>query len=183
MVTIRTARPADARGIARVHVDSWRTTYRGLVLDDYLASLRYEDRQSMWDRILNDPAYRGFIYVAEAEDGEIVGFSSGGPSRSDEEQDAQYDGELYAIYIVEAYQRKGIGRRLVDALVARMQQANISSMLVWVIAGNPAQKFYEALGGKELRSQQFELGDVMLDEVGYGWDDISLLVKDGKRDT
>ncbi|HKP54005.1 MAG TPA: GNAT family N-acetyltransferase [Chloroflexia bacterium] len=176
MVTIRAARPTDAQGIARVHVDSWRTTYRGLVLDDYLASLRYEDRQSMWDRILNDPGYRGFIYVAENEGGEVVGFVSGGPSRSEDERDAQYDGELYAIYLVESYQGKGIGRQLAKALVERMHKANLRSMLVWVIAGNPAQKFYEALGGEELRRQQFELGDVMLDEVGYGWKDTSHLL-------
>ena len=176
MVTIRAARPTDAHGIARVHVDSWRTTYRGLVLDDYLASLRYEDRQSMWDRILNDASYRGFIYVAENESGEIVGFVSGGPSRSEDERDAQYDGELYAIYLVESYQGKGIGRQLAKALVERMHQANLRSMLVWVIAGNPAQRFYEALGGVELRQQEFELGGVMLDEVGYGWKDISHLL-------
>ena len=39
MVTVREAVPADARAIARVHVDSWRTTYQqitigGVTLDE-----------------------------------------------------------------------------------------------------------------------------------------------------
>jgi hypothetical protein len=39
MVTVREAVPADARAIARVHVDSWRTPYQqitigGVTLDE-----------------------------------------------------------------------------------------------------------------------------------------------------
>ena len=169
MTIIREATPTDAPGIARVHIDSWRTTYRGLVPDSYLASLRSEDRQRMWERALNDPSYRGFLYVAEAEDGNVVGFAAGGPSRS---EDVEYEGELYAIYILEDYQGKGIGRRLVKVIAERLTSAGIHSMLVWVLTGNPAQRFYEALGGEELRRQQFDLEGMTLDEVSYGWKDI-----------
>ncbi|EPZ52573.1 hypothetical protein [Alicyclobacillus acidoterrestris] len=40
--TIRKAVPDDAAGVAKVHVDSWRTTYREIVNDEFLASLSYE---------------------------------------------------------------------------------------------------------------------------------------------
>jgi hypothetical protein len=36
-VTIRRAVREDARAIARVHVDSWRTTYRGIVPEEHIA--------------------------------------------------------------------------------------------------------------------------------------------------
>lgn len=49
---IRPARMADADAIARVHVDSWRTTYPGIVPDDYLATMSYEQRSGVWQRIL-----------------------------------------------------------------------------------------------------------------------------------
>jgi hypothetical protein len=45
---LREARPADAAKIARVHVDGWRTTYRGIVPDDYLAALSYEAQERSW---------------------------------------------------------------------------------------------------------------------------------------
>ena len=45
MVTVREAVPADARAIARVHVDSWRTTYRDIVPDSVLSQLSYEERE------------------------------------------------------------------------------------------------------------------------------------------
>jgi len=52
MVMVRRATPADAAGIARVHVDAWRATYRGIVPDEHLDALSYEGRQGMWSRIL-----------------------------------------------------------------------------------------------------------------------------------
>ena len=42
---IREASPTDAAAIARVHVDSWRTTYAGIVPADYLANLSYTRRE------------------------------------------------------------------------------------------------------------------------------------------
>lgn len=41
----RKAALEDAPGIANVHVDSWRSTYKGIVPDTYLASLSYENQE------------------------------------------------------------------------------------------------------------------------------------------
>ncbi len=41
-----------------------------------------------------------------------------------------------------------------------------------------AVHFYEALGGKLVRTAQFEIGGLMLDEVAYGWMDIRKLLQD-----
>src|SRR5437879_13119833 len=62
-VRIREADCADAPAVSRVHVDSWRTTYRGIVPDDYLARLSYERRTNIWMRILSDPESREFHYT------------------------------------------------------------------------------------------------------------------------
>jgi GNAT superfamily N-acetyltransferase len=110
--------------------------------------------------------------VAEDESGEIVGFASGGPERSG---DAAYGGELYAIYILLPYQQRGIGRRLSFAVVERLARAGIRSMLIWVLADNPARRFYEALGGREVDRKQVEIGGAVLDEVAYGWSDTGVL--------
>jgi hypothetical protein len=48
MLTIRPARPGDETAIARVHVDSWRTTYRGIMPDDVLAGQSVERRERQW---------------------------------------------------------------------------------------------------------------------------------------
>jgi ribosomal protein S18 acetylase RimI-like enzyme len=176
---IRPARVEDAPGIAKVHIDSWRITYRGMIPDDYLASLSYEERSQSWRRILSNPT-RFADFVAEDETGQIIGFISGGPPHK---PDAVYRGELYAIYILQEFQALGIGRRLTEALVEKLLEAGIENMLVWVLAENPARKFYEALGGQFLRTKQAEIGGVTLDEVAYGWQDIKRILVDRSKDT
>src|SRR5215475_2556560 len=39
---VRRAELNDARGIAKVQVDTWRTTYKGIISDEFLAALWYE---------------------------------------------------------------------------------------------------------------------------------------------
>ena len=45
METIRTAQREDAADIARVHIDCWRTTYKGIFPDALLAGLSYKGRE------------------------------------------------------------------------------------------------------------------------------------------
>ena len=170
-IRIRQAVDADAGRIARVHIDSWRATYDGIVAADYLARLDYDNREAHWHQILADR--RQIAYVAHAPQGPIVGFASGGSERSG---DPSHSGELYAIYIDEACKRRGLGRRLVAELCAWLFAQGRRSMLVWVLEENPSRGFYEALGGTELRSQTIEIGGQELVEVAYGWDDIAPLV-------
>ncbi len=167
-ITIREATPEDAPGIARVHVDSWRTTYRGTMPDSLLDSLSYESRGQRWKQVLSDPASPGFTYVAQHRSGQIVGFASGGPDR---DEHPHYQGELWAIYLLEEYQGRGIGRRLARTVVRRLADMGMHSMIVWVLADNPARRFYEALGGQYVGERDIEIDGVKLREVAYGWTD------------
>jgi len=178
-VRVRPAIHTDAPGIARVHVDTWRAAYRGIVPDDYLDSLYYDRRAAFWEREISAPFTPTFVYVAEDEDtGRIVGFVGGGPPQSDQ---PGYDGELYAIYVLQEAQGKGIGRKLVQACAQTLKERGITSMLLWVLKDNsPSRAFYESLGGQLLKEQQFELGGATLTEVGYGWPDLTILYGDNR---
>lgn len=46
---IRRAIISDAPGIAKVHVDSWRTTYKGIIPQSFLDGLSYEQRTKLWE--------------------------------------------------------------------------------------------------------------------------------------
>jgi GNAT superfamily N-acetyltransferase len=168
-VRIREAGHADAASMARVHVDSWRTTYRGIVSEAYLAKLSYKRRTDAWFRMLNSPQPGEFHFVAEDDAGNIVGIASGGLERSG---DPVYRGELYGIYILQEHQRRGIGRQFTLAVVDRLLLAGFQSMLVWVLADNPACGFYDRLGGQHVRTDSREMGGVTLAVVAYGWTDI-----------
>lgn len=171
---VRQANLTDVRAIARVHVDTWRTAYRDIIPQEYLAKLSYEQREQAWLQILNSVANSGqFVLVAEEDSGQIIGFASGGRERT---SDPVYKGELYAIYVLNAYQRRGIGYSLTLAVVERLSQLGLHSMLVWVLADNPACRFYEAIEGRKVYEKQIERGGVMLNEVAYGWKDTTFLL-------
>ena len=163
---IRKAVLKDAKGIAKVHVDSWKTTYKNIVPDEYLDQLTYESRQNLWET--NIP--NGGVYVAENEDEEIVGFSSGGRERTGDYPG--YSGELFAIYILKEYQRNGLGKLLVTPLREELQRQNIYSMIVWVFEENNSRLFYESLGAKKLDTIEITISGKKLNELVYGWEDI-----------
>lgn len=169
---IREADESDSFGIAKVQVDSWRTTYKGIVPDSHIASLTYEDRELRWREFFSE-VDKQFSFGAESAEREIVGFVSGGRNRGDEED---YEGELYAIYLLHDYQRGGTGRLLVKVLAERLLQIGMSSMLVWVLAENPFRAFYEALGGKYVSEKVIVIGGATLIEVSYGWKDLNCLL-------
>jgi GNAT superfamily N-acetyltransferase len=169
---VRPATPGDAAAIARVHVDSWRSTYAGIVPDDYLAGLSYEHSAANWERGLNSAESRSVYLVAEDESGRIVGFVCGGPGR-DEHPD--YSGELYAIYLFRENQGQGIGRLLMTALAREMLARGYASWLIWVLKDNPARGFYERMGGVYVMEKDIEIGGLKLREVAYGWPDIRVL--------
>lgn len=160
---IRKARSEDAKGIAKVHIDSWRTTYRGIVPDTYLKALHYEEKEEIWKRAI----LTGSVFIAENEEGQIVGFANGGKERSG--QYSGYDGELYAIYLLEAYQGKGIGSSLAKKVFEYLKEKGFNSMIIFALAENPACKFYEAIGGKRIGTEEIEIGGEEFTEIVFGW--------------
>ncbi|MBE9059507.1 GNAT family N-acetyltransferase [cf. Phormidesmis sp. LEGE 11477] len=166
---VREAIRNDIPAIARVHVDTWRTTYRGIVPDEILANLSYEKRENGWHQVLNNAAKdSNFTYVAESQSGKIVGFANGEVERAG---DPVYRGELNAIYVLKSHQQQGIGRELVRVVAQKLSQTEIHSMLVWVLAQNPACRFYETLGGQKVYEKEIERGGANLIEIAYGWMD------------
>jgi GNAT superfamily N-acetyltransferase len=173
--TIRTAKIEDAAAIARVHVESWKTTYTGIVPDASLASLNQHDRMRSWqEQIL---AGNVSILLAEDEAG-IFGFVAGGAAR---EKLDEYDAELYAIYLLRQRQRHGVGRTLCLALASALQAKGLTSMLVWVLEQNPAVSFYEHLGAVLIARKVINIGGADLQELAFGWPSLDRLIAAGDR--
>jgi GNAT superfamily N-acetyltransferase len=137
-VTVRRARPADARAIAEVHVRTWQAAYRHAFPAEVLDNLSVDGRETRWRERLEE----GYvIWVAETEGG-IVGFSAVGPSRTEEAA-----GELYAIYVLPEAWGSGAASELMVAAKAWFAQEGYAKAMLWVLADNPrARRFYEREG-------------------------------------
>jgi L-amino acid N-acyltransferase YncA len=172
--TIRLAGPGDARAIAEVRVQSWRTTYKGLIPDTYLAAMTVEDSVALWEKVLSAAPNTTNTFVAEI-DGRVTGFASG---MMKPEAKHGFDAELTGIYLL--HQRAGIGRRLLATVAAAQRAHGATGMIAWVIAGNKAARaFFEALGAELVVEQPFNWDGIDLVEAGYGWHDLSALVAAG----
>lgn len=169
-VLIRRARPGDAPLIARVHVDSWRDTYAGIIPQDALDKFTYEARERQWESWLS-PGSPELAYVAVDELGHIVGFALGGSSQ---QQDLGYDGELIGIYLKKSVQRAGVGRRLLYALGQAMDFYGFRSMMFWIIEHSPAVNFYRQHGARIVTQRSERFGSRELVQLCFGFDQLPL---------
>ncbi|MBD1381580.1 GNAT family N-acetyltransferase [Metabacillus arenae] len=167
MFTIRKATRNDCQGIAKVHVDSWKTTYKGVVVQNYLDSLSYEQKERQWEQ-----ADLNFLFVAVNHSNDIVGFVSYGPERT---KNYNIGGEIYAIYILEEYQGHGIGKALTLHAVEDLLIHGYKRMMVWVLEENRNKGFYQYYLPHEIAESSFTIGNRQHIEVAYGWNDLNLL--------
>jgi GNAT superfamily N-acetyltransferase len=173
---IRLATPADALAIATVRVESWRTTYKGIIPDSYLAAMTVEGSMALWERVLSAPPNTTNTFVAEI-DGRVAGFVSGMMLA---EPKHGFDSEVTGLYIFREAQRAGMGRRLLATVAAAQRAHGATGMIVWVIAANKgARAFYERMGAALVLEQPFTWDGMDLVEAGYGWHDLPVLIELG----
>lgn len=174
LLQIRKASKEDIKSIAKVYVDGWKTTYKGFVPGNYLESLTYRKAEQKWMSFLsseNNP----FIYIAVNEDGKTIGLAAGKGLDSD-----KFDGELYALYLLQESRGLGTGKQLVSAIAKHFTEQGMNSMMVWVMEQNRSGLgFYERMGGKAYLRRKNEVGGMLVEDVAYGWEDVSALCREG----
>lgn len=170
-MNVREARLEDAEAIARVHLESWKSTYPGIIPQAYIDGLRVENGIANWQERLD--GHGPLTLVAEDRDG-IFGFASGGAMVHPVDG---FDGELGAIYLLASHQRRGAGAKLVRAIARGLHDQAFRSMVVWALRENPACGFYERMGGVRVAEQPIEIGGITLPEVAFGWRDIEALIQ------
>ena len=182
--TIRRASAGDARAIARVHVDCWRSAYAGIIPDRVMVDMSIDDKAAFWRGMVLRAGPRDAVLVASVAEagssrGEIVGFASCGPadrrsggSRPGGSGPASFDGEVHTLYVLPDWQEQGLGRALLCSGFRALKRAGFGSAFVWVLAQNPSRFFYEAMGGHRIGERAEALWGVELPEIAYGWPDL-----------
>ncbi len=169
-ISLRPARPGDAAAIAKVHVETWRAAYAGIAPDAYLVSMTESKQALQWNHSIRRAAAPEGVLAAESTDlpgGRIVGFGSCGPARGQ-----PGSGEIFTLYVAPDWQGQGIGRLLLEALLARLHGGGLNRAVVWVLGDNPARFFYEALGGRRVAERKQRFAGVELEEAAYAWPDL-----------
>lgn len=161
-ITIRPATADDIPALAHVHVKAWNDTYWYVRKPP-----TYETREYQWKEQFKVDNESWFCFVVENSKGQLIGFATGKPYSSSELPD--YAGELNKIYLLQEYQRLGIGRRLVGHVVREFLRRGIHSMVLFGEPSNPSIAFHTAMHGERLLAKN---GDF---DGGFAWDDLEKL--------
>jgi ribosomal protein S18 acetylase RimI-like enzyme len=153
-LTIREATADDIPALARLHVQTFRETHGGgptPEIREWQYRQKFAETNGSW-----------FAFVATRPDGTLVGFAVGQAAKDD----PKYEGNLNKIYVLRAYHRLGLGRRLVGHVVRRFLSQGITSMTLFSQADNPSIAFFEAIGGER------RLNDTGGFDGAYGFKDM-----------
>lgn len=138
--TVRAARVEDAPAMARMHMQSWQETYRGLMPDRVLDDPGLVPaRERFWITVLTDERYRASRAAVAERDGAVIGVALVGPAEDPESAGITH---LYVLYVLAAQHGSGAGAALLNAVLAPHEPATL-----WVADPNPrAQAFYRKHG-------------------------------------
>src|SRR5688572_5330545 len=92
-VVIREATPEDAAGIARVYVETWHATHRGILPESYLEKITIAAQTRSWKRMIRE---KGDVVIVAANDDDLFGFGSACPERN---LDPFFRGEIATLYV------------------------------------------------------------------------------------
>ena len=174
-ITIRAARPGDARRIARLDVETWRAAYAGILATPFLVGLSTQRREVGWATVIEREPRD--VRVAVNGEGEIIGFGSCGRNRDS----AEHTGEVFTLYVAPDWQNQGVGRALLHALFERLIAQGCASAIIWVLRDNPGRFFYRRLGGREMRHKHFVVGGKRIEAAGYTWGDLPRYLETAAR--
>ena len=147
----RLAVPEDATAIARVHVRSWQSTYRGIMPDELLDGLSIEQRTELWKQTFTE---EGRIVLVLELDSEVIGFSLSFDKPSPTEP-----AMMVALYVLSEHWGKGAGWSLFQSTCQEVWKQGCAEMCLWVARENDrARAFYERAGmhhDGECKTQNF----------------------------
>lgn len=158
---IREATLEDAKDIAKIIFESWKVTYRGIISDEYLDNMSFEERINKWKRMLSDE--RKSYTKVSIQDGVINGVIRFGNS---EDMVENCTGEIYALYVDINKKRNGIGKSLFECAKNILKEKH-KNVILWCAKENyPSIEFYKKMGGEIITERTIKIDNVSIEEVG-----------------
>jgi GNAT superfamily N-acetyltransferase len=166
-ISLTAASAQDVESIARLHAQSWRTAYRGMLSDEYLDQHVVADRLEFWTSRFANVAPGRRLVLQAVRDGELLGFVC---VLLDAEP--QWGARLDNLHVSPASKGTGIGYVLFNA--AREWIADVAmgtAMHLWCVERNHvARRFYERQGGQIVEAARRPVAqELSVPELRYWW--------------
>ena len=163
-ISIRRAKPSDARMLAVVFEAAWREAYQGVIPGVAREKFIAKRGPDTWRAMIG----RGRGLAAMESGDTVVAYASYGRAR---ERSLRAEGEIDEIYVMPEYQGVGLGSRLFRAVRNDLADHGLTRIGVWVLAENArARAFYERLGGGQGPEAIERVSGHCLPKLGYRFD-------------
>lgn len=163
----RIAHVADAEAIARLHAESWRTAYRGILSDDFLDNVVVENRRALWADRFADLIPQRCTIVIEDDGGGMIGFICVEGS-----EDSRWGSLIDNLHVAPHRKRAGLGRILMREGSRWLANHHAATpVYLWVFDANTnARRFYERLGATNSETVENATGDGAINlSCRYTW--------------
>jgi ribosomal protein S18 acetylase RimI-like enzyme len=188
MIVVRRARLSDAGAIGAVHVAAWRSTYPGILPDEYLAGLSASRQAAYYGEAIRSGATAVFVAVASGADvprgspPRVVGFATAGRARLPGPLRLA-EGEIETLYVLDDFRELGLGRALIRAAAAALADSGCGSAYLWVLRDNPNRWFYRRLGGRPVAESVIRVAGQPVPQTAFVWNPIALLLQASPQDS
>lgn len=160
---IRSATIDDARNIARVHEESWRVAYAGLIPGIHLERMINRRGPLWWANLISKS--RGGLLVLDLGT-VIAGYITLGRARGFTSLGA--GGEIFELYVKPECQGLGFGTRLLRTGLERLAKSGKQPALIWSLEDNQrAIDFYKRHGGRLFVRGQENFDVTVLPKLGF----------------
>jgi GNAT superfamily N-acetyltransferase len=167
-LTIRQATEKDIPAIVHTYVQSWQSTYRGLLPPSFLEAINPLSAEKTFRESFESKGFSYFVLLAENPGGETMGYLDGGRDREDPGKTL---GEIYGMYLLEPFQGQGTGRELLEAAFRKYKALGFREVRTWVLREGLARGFYEKAGGKPgTETKNMSIGKDSISLVSYRWE-------------
>jgi ribosomal protein S18 acetylase RimI-like enzyme len=138
----RYAEQRDLTALAKIHVDTWRAAYRGMMPSAFLDALDESHALVRLEPVIAASPPR--ICVIEI-DNEVVAFCRFGPSKESDVPPLTF--EIFALNVEPSRWRSGVGRFLTERVLLEARSQGFETCTLWTLTDNArARRFYEAIG-------------------------------------
>lgn len=161
--TFRDATENDIPELGKLHAITWAQTYS-------VKNPNIQLRQNQWRKTFdeeNDGSW--FCILVVTKENELVGFAKGKIYK--DKDSSELRGDLNKIYLLNDYQRLGLGTKLIGHVARRFLSMGINDMVLFGVPQNPSCAFHEAMGGERLYSEKGTF------DGGYRWRDLKKLAE------
>lgn len=148
-VSVRPAVPADVDEIARIQIDTWRTSYTKVLPAVILDALAPGDLAAGWKAAIETPPNPLHRVLVATEADQRVGFAAFGPDEDAQPNDPTPDttAAITLLLVEPRWGRRGHGSRLLAAVADTVRPVGATRLVAWVPAADTVTlQFYRAAG-------------------------------------